>query len=173
MLNQTPDSQDPIFSGMAPDDHGSYVMLAGTQFEMNGSTYGVLGALLFAAVGTTVILYRGVLFGDDDGVLLINTYTTAIIFGASAFGSKLLSSDYPTGPRRLTFVKSHPVADKIISYVGIGGLTALFGFLMYVINIFDPTASPYSDLLYYCSHALVGIITAAIVTMSWIISSKL
>ncbi len=136
-------------------------------------TYLKLIALLTAAVGVTVYMYRGVLFGTDDGVVLINSYTAAVVFGATAIGSKILSLDYPIGARRFKFVQSYGSAGIWISYLGIVGIAALFGFLLYVVNIYDPLESEYSDMLYYCSHALVGLIAGAIVTMSWIVSSKL
>ena len=137
------------------------------------TTYIILIMLLVIAVGTTVILYRGVLFGDDDGVVLVTTYTAAVIFGVTAIGSKLLSSDYPTGPRRFSFVQSHGLVSQLIRYLGIVGLTVLFGFLLYIVISFIPTELDYSDLLYYGSHVLVGFITGVIVVMSWFISSKL
>ena len=136
-------------------------------------TYYWLIMLLTVAVSTTVILYRGELFGTDEGVVLVETYTAAIIFGITAIGSKLLSNDYPIGPRRFTFVQSRGMLRRGISYGGIIIITALFGFLLYSTNTFNPIEYEYSDLLYYCSHALVGLITATIITMSWIISSKL
>ena len=137
------------------------------------TTYITLILILAIAVGTTVVLYRGILFGDDDGAVLIKTWTATIIFGVTAIGAKRLSSDYPTGPRRFSFVQSHGLASQLISYLGIVGITVLFGFLLYIDNTFIPTELDYSDLLYYGSHVLVGFITGAIVTMSWIISSKL
>lgn len=140
---------------------------------MRLTTYLALIMLLAIAVGTTVILYWGILFGDDDGVVLIKTYTAAVIFGVTAIGSKILSSDYPTGPRRFSFVQSHGSASQLISYLGIVGLTALFGFLLYIDNSFIPTELDYSVLLYYSSHVLVGFITGVIVVSSWVISSKL
>ena len=132
-----------------------------------------LSILLFLAVGTSVTLYARILFGGDEYVVLLKAYISAIVFGTTAIGSKLLSSDYPKGPRRFEFAQSHSSVGILLSYGGIIGIAALFGVLLYVDNIFDPTEHPFSFLLYYSSHALVGFITAVIVTMSWIVSSKL
>lgn len=136
-------------------------------------TYIWLLALLFLAVTISVELYDRILFGEDEGVALAKAYTSAVVFGTTAIGSKLLSSDYPKGPRRFEFVQSHSSVGTLLSYGGIVSIAALFGVLLYIDNIFDPTSYLFTYWLYYGSHALAGSIAAAIITLSWVVSSKL
>ena len=139
----------------------------------NWHNVSTLGILLLIVNGSVVIVYPGLLFGNEEGVALTTAFVATVVFAASAVGSKILSGGGPTRLYRTKAVQMHNWVGPLVRYIGISGVVALFGVLTHLGAIFKPTDLPYSPELYAAAHAIAAAIATATVIMSWFISAKL